>query len=304
MTGTPNSKNIQSLRLWAGILGLVSAGLWLIYVVRTYTVISDSEYGFSWGYYFPSIVGALVLACGSVFFLLKQYSNLALGLVIGGFVVQDFLSQFASAIELGIGRFFYLEQLSWVPDSFSALGPIQTILSLFPFLSLVSGTAAVVLALLAQMQQLRETQVPLTADPVPSMNAAPSMNDAPASSSGVGQGWYRDPEGRPLDRYWDGTVWTEQTRPMSSGYQNNFAAPPIPVANKNGTGTAALVLGILGVTILPFIGPILAIIFGGMGISNVNRGTATNKGAAMSGLILGIVGLLFGLIYLSIATSS
>lgn len=30
-------------------------------------------------------------------------------------------------------------------------------------------------------------------------------------------GWYPDPEGKPMLRYWDGGAWTEQFAPMGSG---------------------------------------------------------------------------------------
>lgn len=75
---------------------------------------------------------------------------------------------------------------------------------------------------------------------------------------------------------------------------------PQPGANppQNGMGTAALVLGIvglfcLGTAILP---SILAIVFGAMGIQKANQGLATNKSAAQWGLWLGIVGIVLAII--------
>jgi hypothetical protein len=53
--------------------------------------------------------------------------------------------------------------------------------------------------------------------------------------------------------------------------------------------TASLVLGILGF-FLPFLS-ILAVIFGGIGISKANQG-APGKGLAVAGLVMGIVGTL------------
>lgn len=57
----------------------------------------------------------------------------------------------------------------------------------------------------------------------------------------------------------------------------------------NGMATASLVLGILGF-FLPILS-ILALIFGGIGISKANQG-ATGKGLGIAGLALGIVGTL------------
>ena len=68
------------------------------------------------------------------------------------------------------------------------------------------------------------------------------------------------------------------------GPQYGSGLPP-----QNGLGTAALVLGIIGMLFVCTCP--LAIIFGAIGISRANSGQATNKGAATAGLILGIVGL-------------
>jgi hypothetical protein len=67
-------------------------------------------------------------------------------------------------------------------------------------------------------------------------------------------------------------------------------------APRNGLGTAALVLGIIGVVLcwVPFTGwalNILAIIFGAVGRKRAADGLATNKSSAVAGLVLGVVGL-------------
>ncbi|WP_155829959.1 DUF4190 domain-containing protein [Glycomyces tenuis] len=79
--------------------------------------------------------------------------------------------------------------------------------------------------------------------------------------------------------------------PQQPGYQQPPAAP------KNGMGTSGLVLGIIGALgglFIPCIGwilGILAVIFGAVGTSRVNKGEANNKGAATTGLILGIAAI-------------
>lgn len=107
-------------------------------------------------------------------------------------------------------------------------------------------------------------------------------------------GWYPDPSGASADRYWDGAAWTEQHRPtMVGGF-----SPPVTQFNnnmgntrpRNGMGTASLVLGIFSLLIFGFILGLLAIIFGSIGIGRANRGEATNKGAAIAGMVLGIIG--------------
>lgn len=41
-------------------------------------------------------------------------------------------------------------------------------------------------------------------------------------------GWYPDPEGRPMTRYWNGLAWTDQYGPMAAPAPPT--APPPPVA--------------------------------------------------------------------------
>ena len=65
--------------------------------------------------------------------------------------------------------------------------------------------------------------------------------------------------------------------------------PVMPLRPQNGFGVAGLVLGIIG--IFCCISAILGIIFGAIGMSKANAGTATNKGMATAGLVLGIVGV-------------
>lgn len=82
--------------------------------------------------------------------------------------------------------------------------------------------------------------------------------------------------------------------PTSTGnYPYGVAPGGMGAPPRNGMGVAALVLGILSLFSYCF-GPILgilAVIFGGLGISRANQGSATNKGMATAGLVMGIVGL-------------
>jgi hypothetical protein len=76
---------------------------------------------------------------------------------------------------------------------------------------------------------------------------------------------------------------------------------PMPVANqyKNGLGTAGFVLGLVGLlfAFLPIIGiiawplTILGLIFGIVGTLRANRGQASNKGLAITAVILSALGL-------------
>lgn len=83
-----------------------------------------------------------------------------------------------------------------------------------------------------------------------------------------------------------------------SDAQNSPSTTPAP---QNGMGTAALIMGILGFLCLPFIGPILAIVFGRIGLQRAAAGQATNAGAAKAGYILGIIGVILLIIGLIVA---
>lgn len=107
-----------------------------------------------------------------------------------------------------------------------------------------------------------------------------------------------------------------QPAPTSAGYPG-YAAPgypsqPMPgypppgylmaAPPRNGAGTAALVLGIIGLVfcwahVFGLALNILAICLGATGIKRGARGEATNAGAARAGMILGIIGIcLFALL--------
>lgn len=128
-----------------------------------------------------------------------------------------------------------------------------------------------------------------------------------SSTSTIPPGWYADPDGKPAQRFWDGTAWTEQSRPMlpslvSAPVTNGAQARP--GAPLNGMGTAALTLGIIGL-LLGGVLSLLAVIFGAVGVSRANRGQATNKGAALWGLCLGIVGVVGWIVlFLALVVSS
>ncbi|TDV47957.1 hypothetical protein [Actinophytocola oryzae] len=83
---------------------------------------------------------------------------------------------------------------------------------------------------------------------------------------------------------------------------------PVYVAQPtNGLGTAALVLGILGLvfSLIPVIGVIawplviLGVIFGGAGISKAGKVPGMPKGPAIAGLSCSLVGLLLCILWMA-----
>jgi hypothetical protein len=101
------------------------------------------------------------------------------------------------------------------------------------------------------------------------------------------------------------------SQPAAPGYgqpgygQPGYGAP----APKNGLGTAALVLGIVGLLLafIPVIGliggllGIVGVIVGFIGRGKVKRGEATNGGVAMTGVILSILAILVTIAYVVLA---
>ncbi|MFF2330517.1 MULTISPECIES: DUF4190 domain-containing protein [unclassified Streptomyces] len=90
--------------------------------------------------------------------------------------------------------------------------------------------------------------------------------------------------------------------PGYGGYNQGPWGGPAP---SNGMGTAAMVLGILAVCLFCVYGipslilGVLALIFGILGRKRVQRGEATNSGQALAGIIMGSVGIFFGVAIIS-----
>lgn len=73
----------------------------------------------------------------------------------------------------------------------------------------------------------------------------------------------------------------------------------------SGKATAALVLGIIGMLIVPVICSTLAIIFGAMAMGDTSRNPQLGgRGQAIAGLVLGIIGLVAGFLMLMLIFGS
>lgn len=93
---------------------------------------------------------------------------------------------------------------------------VQFSYNFIPTAILLTGVAAIF-----RWRELKESQfvetsalskVEITANITPITN---SKNDtSELNDFGVPSGWYPDPNGNPCERYWNGNLWTEETRPM------------------------------------------------------------------------------------------
>lgn len=113
---------------------------------------------------------------------------------------------------------------------------------------------------------------------------------APPMPATAQPGWYPDPSGGPVQRWWDGTAWTSATQ--VHGY------PPAATVIRNPKATAGMVLGIVSMVINPLgIPAIVGIVLSGLGLAGA--GTLQRHGyppvgrtKATWGMVLSILGLL------------
>ena len=82
-----------------------------------------------------------------------------------------------------------------------------------------------------------------------------------------------------------------ESTPIETNYPSSPSQDAASTGTRNTMGTLALVMGLLQFVFLGPIGSVLAVVFGIIGLKRVKAGTASNRGMALSGLILGIVGL-------------
>ena len=75
--------------------------------------------------------------------------------------------------------------------------------------------------------------------------------------------------------------------------------PPTPMRQAtNGMAVAALIFGILGLTLLFFVGSIVALVLGYASKSSIDRsnGTQTGRGMSLAGIVLGWIGVAIGIV--------
>ena len=149
------------------------------------------------------------------------------------------------------------------------------------------------------------------------------MSDQIPSGQTPPAGWYPDdsvdaPAGR--QRYWDGSAWTEAWKHATAPTTAPSTAPTVATvaydqpppayqaavqqAPRNGLGTAALILGIIGAVsgVIPLMFwlagtlGLIGLILGFIARGRVKRGEATNGMAALWGIITNAVSLVLSVV--------
>ena len=98
-------------------------------------------------------------------------------------------------------------------------------------------------------------------------------------------------------------AYPPQTPPPPAPGAYAYAQPPASPAKANGLALASMILGILGVTIglclIAFpVMPILAVVFGHIGLSQIRKTGAPGRGFAITGLVTGYIGIALAVLWL------
>lgn len=249
---------VNSLSRVAAILAMIGGGLQLLWLV--YFAVQGFYFD---AYTFFAIISTLVVIVGAVLFFVGQGGALPWLLIAGVFFnllagSYDFNFRVipgAWAIDALTLLFSYRDLWS-VVILFAAVAYllifVAAVLALIGFIQSRSGSKLIVVSEVERVQQTGVTvQYETDGTPKP--------------------GWFPDPNGLPSERYWDGSTWTEQTRPQS------MRAPAVPGA------TQRLSVDLSGNPVSPssrLVAFLLCLFLGGLGIHRFYVGKA-GTGIAM-----------------------
>lgn len=113
-------------------------------------------------------------------------------------------------------------------------------------------------------------------------------------------GWYPDPESAGQERWWNGTAWADDRRPvqvvappMPHQQAPMYVVQPVPT-RKNGMSIAGLVLALVSLLLNPFaIMSILGIVFGAIGYGRSKELIVNGK---MVGNVAGAWAIIIGIL--------
>lgn len=132
------------------------------------------------------------------------------------------------------------------------------------------------------------------------------------NDSGAAAGWYTDPTRRYEHRYFNGVAWTSDVSTGGQRFVDPLGIEPTPSAaptqSNAGIGTAAMVLGIVGialawvpfVVVLGLIAAVLAIVLGAVGVRRARR-TGANRAFAVAGIATGVGALAVSIVGIALS---
>jgi hypothetical protein len=261
---TKSFENVSpTLARISGILPIVGGGS---------LVLREVWWSLEFGFYFSfSTLLVLVLAGLAI-----AGGGMALA---GKFMIAPWLLLASALLSFPVGlvayRIFYWpwETFAWVPYAFSEYNVISAVILLVAAYAwwLIAIGAVLAIIVFARAPHGPEAPAPVTAH----------MRLAVVSEDGsIAEGWYADPNGLPSERFWDGSQWTDQTRPLTTttaGVAVAAVRPTMtptgqPISDKSRAAAAILCwfLGVFGVHrfYVGKVGTGIAMIFtlGGLGI--------------------------------------
>jgi len=134
-----------------------------------------------------------------------------------------------------------------------------------------------------------------TTPPPPPGYAAPAADVAPAyGATPYGA------QGYPAPAYGTAAYGTQGY----SGYGTQGYGTSAAAARTNVLAIVSLVASVSGFIILPFVGPLVGVITGHIGLAQIKRSGEKGRGMALAGVIIGWVSLAFILIFIAIIVIS
>lgn len=112
-------------------------------------------------------------------------------------------------------------------------------------------------------------------------------------------GWYQDPQDPSLQRYWDGSTWTQHTAPAATVVASpelatgpNSALHYIVPVGRSWQSVAAPYLGLFSLVPIPVLSALVgggAITLGVVALRNAKKG-GHGSGRAIVAIVLGVIG--------------
>ena len=176
--------------------------------------------GFAWN----SVELVFIMGLSVNLYILIDFATSVL-IVVGGFLAFRGKAQVApflivTGLVLNLSAFFLIGVVDfWTASWFQTIatsnangdwGFISTILSTlrsFAFLLVVVALLIPTVTFIVTRQPKKRS--PRTANPMAGIAI-------PNADGSIPEGWYADPDGKPAERFWDGSDWTEKSRPRTS----------------------------------------------------------------------------------------